>query len=186
MPIINLPDGNKIEFPKKVTGIEIAEKIGKSLAKQALIISVNGELKDLTYEITNLVWDLVNVYQVDIYSLAKENKSCINFDPQIFIAASYKPFKDKPLEENNFYKGSFNIFGSKRSVYTGSKSVEEFKEASNRLLTILSPYTKIPNKHDYKRLIDYELKIKLQNRLKRKNKIPGRRGRRPRTSENSK
>jgi threonyl-tRNA synthetase len=53
MPIINLPDGNKIEFPNKVTGIEIAEKISKSLAKQALIMSVNGELKDLTYIIEN-------------------------------------------------------------------------------------------------------------------------------------
>jgi len=53
MPIINLPDGNKIEFPNKVTGIEIAKKISKSLAKQALIMSVNGELKDLTYIIEN-------------------------------------------------------------------------------------------------------------------------------------
>tara|TARA_B110000495_G_C22785258_1_gene459150 strand:+ start:34 stop:420 length:387 start_codon:yes stop_codon:yes gene_type:complete len=51
MPIINLPDGNKIEFPNKVTGVEIAEKISKSLAKQALIMSVDGELKDLTYVI---------------------------------------------------------------------------------------------------------------------------------------
>ena len=46
MPIITLPDGNNLDFPKKVTGLEIAEKISKSLAKQALIMSVNGELKD--------------------------------------------------------------------------------------------------------------------------------------------
>ena len=51
MPIVKLPDGNSIEFPKKITGQEVAEKISKSLAKQALIISVDGELKDLTYEI---------------------------------------------------------------------------------------------------------------------------------------
>ncbi|MDB3857819.1 threonine--tRNA ligase [Pelagibacteraceae bacterium] len=51
MPIIKLPDGNDINFPKKVTGQEIADKISKSLAKQALIMSVNGELKDLTHEI---------------------------------------------------------------------------------------------------------------------------------------
>ncbi|MDC0628097.1 threonine--tRNA ligase [Pelagibacteraceae bacterium] len=51
MPTINLPDGNKIDFPNKVTGVEIAEKISKSLAKQALIMSVDGELKDLTYVI---------------------------------------------------------------------------------------------------------------------------------------
>ncbi len=51
MPIITLPDGNNLEFPKKVTGLEVAEKISKSLAKQALIMSVNGELKDLYYPI---------------------------------------------------------------------------------------------------------------------------------------
>ena len=49
MPNITLPDGKKIKFDKEVNGIEIAEKISKSLYKQALIISVNGELKDLTY-----------------------------------------------------------------------------------------------------------------------------------------
>jgi len=49
MPIITLPDGNNINFPKKVTGMEVAEKISKSLAKQAIVISVNGELKDLNY-----------------------------------------------------------------------------------------------------------------------------------------
>ena len=42
MPTITLPDGNSIDFPNKVTGIEVAEKISKSLAKQALIISVDG------------------------------------------------------------------------------------------------------------------------------------------------
>ncbi len=47
MPNITLPDGNKLKFEKSVTGIEVAEKISKSLAKQALVMSVNGELKDL-------------------------------------------------------------------------------------------------------------------------------------------
>ena len=30
MPTITLPDGNSIDFPKKVTGLEVAEKISKS------------------------------------------------------------------------------------------------------------------------------------------------------------
>ena len=49
MPIITLPDGNNLNFPKKVTGLEVAEKISKSLAKQAMVISVDGELKDLDF-----------------------------------------------------------------------------------------------------------------------------------------
>ena len=51
MPIITLTDGNSLNFPNKVTGLDVAEKISKSLAKQALIVSVDGELKDLYFEI---------------------------------------------------------------------------------------------------------------------------------------
>ena len=49
MPVITLPDGNNIEFTKEVTGLQVAEKISKSLSKQATIISVDDELKDLNY-----------------------------------------------------------------------------------------------------------------------------------------
>jgi len=49
MPIITLPDGNNLSFSNDVTGLGVAEKISKSLAKQAMVISVNGELKDLDY-----------------------------------------------------------------------------------------------------------------------------------------
>ncbi|WP_415300152.1 threonine--tRNA ligase [Candidatus Pelagibacter sp. Uisw_134_02] len=51
MPLITLPDGNTINFPNKVTGLEVAEKISKSLSKQATVISINEELKDLSYVI---------------------------------------------------------------------------------------------------------------------------------------
>ena len=51
MPIITLPDQKKLEFPKEVSGLEIAEKISKSLSKQALVMSVDGELKDLDFSI---------------------------------------------------------------------------------------------------------------------------------------
>ena len=51
MPNIKLPDGNTLAFDKKVTGLKIAEKISKSLLKQALVMSVDGNLKDLDFEI---------------------------------------------------------------------------------------------------------------------------------------
>jgi len=51
MPNITLPDGKQINFEKSVTGLEVAEKISKSLVKQALIMSVNGELKDIYFSI---------------------------------------------------------------------------------------------------------------------------------------
>jgi len=52
MPNIELSDGKKIPFSKKVDGFEIAKKVSKTLEKTALIMEVDGELKDLSYQIT--------------------------------------------------------------------------------------------------------------------------------------
>ena len=51
MPEIKLPDGKKIPFSKTITGFEIAKKISKSLEKSALIMEVDEDLKDLSYQI---------------------------------------------------------------------------------------------------------------------------------------
>ena len=51
MPEIKLPDGKKIPFKNSINGFEIAKKIGRSLAKDALIMSVDGKLQDLSFSI---------------------------------------------------------------------------------------------------------------------------------------
>ncbi len=54
MPItITLPDGKTKSFDKpSVTGLEVAASIGVGLAKAALAVKVDGETKDLSFEIT--------------------------------------------------------------------------------------------------------------------------------------
>ena len=44
MPKITLPDGSERQYAKAVTGLEIAESIGKSLARDAVAIRVNDKL----------------------------------------------------------------------------------------------------------------------------------------------
>ena len=51
MPDIKLLDGKKISFNKSIDGFELIKKISKSLEKAALIMEVNGELKDLSFSI---------------------------------------------------------------------------------------------------------------------------------------
>ena len=51
MPNITLPDGKQIKFDKPVNGLDICNKISKSLLKNALIMSVDGEQKDLSFNI---------------------------------------------------------------------------------------------------------------------------------------
>ena len=53
MPQIQLLDGKKIKFVKSISGFELTKKISKSLEKSALIMKVNGELKDLSHKITS-------------------------------------------------------------------------------------------------------------------------------------
>ena len=53
MPEIKLLDGKKINFSNSITGFDLAKKIGKSLEKSALIMEVDGVLKDLSHQIKN-------------------------------------------------------------------------------------------------------------------------------------
>ena len=52
MPQIQLLDGKKIDFDKVINGFDLTKKISKSLEKVALIMEVDGDLKDLSHEIT--------------------------------------------------------------------------------------------------------------------------------------
>ena len=52
MPQIQLKDGKKIDFEKSITGFDLTKKISKSIEKIALIMEVDGDLKDLSHKIT--------------------------------------------------------------------------------------------------------------------------------------
>ena len=51
MPKIKLSDGKLINFKTNINGLQVSEKISKSLSEQAMVMSVDGEIKDLTSEI---------------------------------------------------------------------------------------------------------------------------------------
>ena len=48
MPKITLPDGSARQYDSATTGADIAAGIGKSLARDAVAVRVNGDLYDLT------------------------------------------------------------------------------------------------------------------------------------------
>ncbi len=52
MPQVSLIDGKKISFTKSINGFDVVKKISKSLEKSALIMNVDGTLRDLSFEIT--------------------------------------------------------------------------------------------------------------------------------------
>ena len=79
MPIITLPDGNNLNFPEKITGKEIAEKISKSLAKKIMRALTMDEtsLKKIGIEGRKNVIKKFNVEKM-CFSTYSEYKRLIN------------------------------------------------------------------------------------------------------------
>ena len=50
---ITFPDGFTKQFNKGVTGAEIASSVSKSLAKDAMVVEINGSLADMSFPIEN-------------------------------------------------------------------------------------------------------------------------------------
>ena len=50
--VITFPDGNKREYPKNISGVDISKSISPSLFKRSIALKVEGELKDLSFVFT--------------------------------------------------------------------------------------------------------------------------------------
>ena len=103
MPNIELLDGKKISFEKSINGFDLIKKISKSIEKTALIMEVDGKLKDLSYEIKN------NSKVKIITSKDKEGLEVIRHDAAHIMAMSVQELFPGtqvtigPVIENGFY-----------------------------------------------------------------------------------
>ncbi len=74
MVAITLPDGSVREYEGPVTGKQIAEEIGPGLAKAALAVRINGEMKDLGLELTeNCEMSIVTAKDEDALELLRHD-----------------------------------------------------------------------------------------------------------------
>ena len=103
MPDIILPDGKKISFTKEIDGFQIAKKISSSLRKDACIMSVDEELKDLSFFIKKNA-------KVKIITLKdKEGLEVIRHDAAHILAMAVQELFPKtqvtigPVIEDGFY-----------------------------------------------------------------------------------
>jgi len=103
MPQIQLLDGKKIDFKKSISGFELTKKISKSLEKTALIMEVDGKLKDLSHQITK------NSKVKIITPKDKEGLEVIRHDAAHIMAMSVQELFPGtqvtigPVIENGFY-----------------------------------------------------------------------------------
>jgi len=103
MPHIKLTDGKKIPFTKTIDGFEIAKKISASLAKEACVMSVDGDLKDLSHSID------CDAQVKIITSKNKEGLEVMRHDAAHILAMAVQELFPKtqvtigPVIENGFY-----------------------------------------------------------------------------------
>ena len=150
MPIITLPDGNNLTFPDKVTGLDVAEKISKSLAKQAMVISVDGDLKDLDFLIEKdcsikiftsknpegletIRHDTAHILAMAVQELFPGTQ--VTIGPVIengfyYDFARKEPFTEDDLEkiENKMKEIVDRNETTKREVWERNKAISHFKE----------------------------------------------------------
>tara|TARA_Y100000590_G_scaffold8259_1_gene10347 strand:- start:1106 stop:3022 length:1917 start_codon:yes stop_codon:yes gene_type:complete len=150
MPDIKLPDGKKISFSNAVNGFDIANKISKSLAKDACIMNVNGELKDLSFSIkkdsevkiiTQKDKEGLEVIRHDtahILAMAVQElfpKTQVTIGPTIQDGFYYdfsrkEPFTDEDLKkiENRMKEIVERDVLTKREVWKRNEAIDHFKK----------------------------------------------------------
>jgi threonyl-tRNA synthetase len=146
---ITFPDGSSRQFDAPITGMQIAESISKSLAKDAYVVSVDGELKDLSYEITSDASlkiltqkneEVLDIIRHDAAHLFAEAVKELYPDTQITIGPSiengfyYDIAKEEPLHfedlakiEAKMHEISKRNLPFIREVWNRDKAIELFK-----------------------------------------------------------
>ena len=154
MPIIKLPDGKNIQFPKEVTGLDVAEKISKSLLKQALIMSVDGELKDLYFSIKKdcsvkiftakdpeglevIRHDTAHIMAMAVQELYPSTQ--VTIGPVIENGFYYDFARKEPFTENDLEKIEKRMseiidkdVKTKREVWKRDKAISHFKKIGEK------------------------------------------------------
>ncbi len=150
MPNIKLPDGKKIYFPEAVNGLQIANKISNSLFKDALVMEVNGKLRDLNYLISNdanvKIFTSKNIEGLEtirhdtahILAMAVQElfpKTQVTIGPVIENGFYYDFARSEPFTENDLRKIETKMMEivdrdeiTKREIWDRNEAIEYFKK----------------------------------------------------------
>ena len=168
MVLIKLPDGSKKNFSDSIKGDELAKSISSSLSKSAIAISINGQLKDLDFEI-NKDCDAqiitkeselgIEILRHDAAHVMAESVKTLYPDVQVTIGPPiengfYYDFSKKvpftPEDLNKIEKKMLEIINKnesfEREVWDRKKAINYFKDQGEIYKTEI--IKDIPNKDE--------------------------------------
>lgn len=120
---ITLPDGSQRKYPKNITGFEIAQSISSGLAREALSITVNGEIFDLDRPITGDASVSINTWKDEEGKYTFWHSSAHLLAEAVQELYPDAKFGIGPPIENGFY---YDIdFGDKKISTEDLEKIEE-------------------------------------------------------------
>ena len=128
MPDIKLPDGKKLSFSRTINGLEIADKISKSLAKEACVMRVDGNLKDLSHSINK------NAEVTIITAKDKEGLEVVRHDAAHVLAMAVQElFPGTQVTIGPVIEDGFYYDFSRKEPFTG----EDLQKIENKMKEIV-------------------------------------------------
>ena len=161
---ITFPDGSKKEFPKGITGREVAESISKGLAREALSVTLDDEIMELSRPIERDGTITINKWESEDGKYTFWHSSAHILAEAIQELYPDAKFGIGPPIENGFY---YDIDFGDQTV--GQDDLEEIEEKMIEMARKKSEFERIPISKDdalsYYRDVGNEYKIDLINEL---------------------
>jgi threonyl-tRNA synthetase len=108
MPTVKLPDGSDLVLPDEATGADAAAAIGPGLAKAALAIRVDGELRDLAAPLHDgASIEIVTDRDPDALSLIRHDAAHVMAEAVVELWPGTKVSIGPPIENGFYYDFEF-------------------------------------------------------------------------------
>ena len=147
MVSIKLSDGSKKKFSSPIQGRELAKKISSSLSKSAIAISVDGELKDLNYEINKDCNAIIITKDSDLgIEILRHDAAHVMAEAVKILYPEVQVTIGPPIENGFYYDFS------KKEPFTP----EDLKKIEAKMLEIINKNERFDREiWDRKKAIDY-------------------------------
>lgn len=148
MLTLTLPDGSKRQFPEQSTGFDVAKSISQGLARNALSITLNGEVLDLHRPITEEGSITINTWDSEEGKATFWHSSAHLMAEAVEALYPGSKFGIGPAIENGFY---YDIDFGDRSI-----SAEDLAAIESKMIELArqkNEYSRIPKSKN--EAIDY-------------------------------
>src|SRR5204862_518153 len=130
MPVVKLPDGSRRDVPDHSTVQQVAESIGRGLAKAAVVGKVDGKLVDLTARIPQGEHELQIItdnYRGAPYPKTNRIKAC----KLLIVAGEYWRVHSDREQLTRIYA---TAFFDRKELEQYTRMLEEAKKRDHRIL----------------------------------------------------